>query len=209
MDEKRKNMIKVADNPRGPWGLKMLEHMHTRHRRLIRWGLGDLDCKAHRDVLDIGCGSGNALGFLYRRNKSAHYFGLDYSKDSVKVARRNNREAIRLGHMKIAHGDVCDMPYPDRSFDLIISVESFYYWKDYDRAMREICRVLKKNGTLRIVLEANADAGDAEKYEEEKSLIRNMFIPGEKDFREMFERAGLRCTIERKGDWIRAEGTLR
>lgn len=209
MNYSKRKMTETAGNPQGFWGRKMLNRMNDRHKGLIKWGLEGTDFSKHRDVLDIGCGSGNALAMMYHKNKKAHYFGVDYSKDSVKIARKNNKEAVERGHIKIAHADVVDMPYKNDSFDLIISIESFYYWKDYEKAAREISRVLKKNGTLIIVLEAHNDVPDPEQYDEIKSMIDNFVVPGEKELAEFFAAAGLSFESVKKDNWIRATGSLK
>lgn len=201
----KKKMTEVADNPRGFWGRKMLNRMNDRHKNLIKWGLEGLDLTKYRDVLDIGCGSGNSLDIMYRKNKKAHFFGLDYSKDSVKMAKKNNKDAVSKGHMKIIHGDVCDMPYKNDSFDLIVSVESFYYWKKHEKALSEIARVMKKNGKLVIILEAHKDIPNPEKHDEIKNML-DMLIPGQEDFEKLFEKVGLSLTTEKKEDWIKAIG---
>jgi len=199
-------MRDVADKPEGFWGRRMLNHMNSRHRELIKWGLAAEDLSQYADVLDIGCGSGNSLAYMYRKNPHAHYFGIDYSKDSVKAAKRNNKEAAAKGHMKVMHGDACDLKFPNCTFDLVVSIESFYYWKDHGRAIREISRVLKKNGIAIIVLEANADVSSKEKYEDIQKKL-DMMIPGEDDFRRLYEAAGLAADISENGEWIRAVGT--
>lgn len=108
--------------------------------------------------------------------------------------------------MQIIHGDVCDLPYKDNSFDLIISVESFYYWKNHKKAMKEISRVMKKNGNLAIILEAHKDIPDPEKYDEIKEML-DMVIPGQEDLEKLFADAGLSLTVEKKDEWIKALGT--
>ncbi|MGI6722675.1 MAG: class I SAM-dependent methyltransferase [Anaerovoracaceae bacterium] len=207
MDYTKKKMTEVADNPRGLWGKKMLARMHDRHGKLIKWGLSDTDLSKYHDILDIGCGSGNALSYMYKQNKKAHYFGIDYSKDAVKTAKKNNRAAVQKGHMKIIHGDVCDMPYRPSSFDLIISVESFYYWKNFDKAMAGIAKVMKKGARLVIILETHADIKDPSKNDEVTGILTDMMIPSKDDFKSLFEAAGLSLEIETSDDWIRATGT--
>ena len=201
MDENRKKMIETAGNPTGFWGKKMLDHMHTRHMELIQWGLNETDINQYNNVLDIGCGSGNALGYMYNINPNAHYAGLDYSKDSVVRAQSNNRRAVFRGQMKIITGNVCAMPYPDDAFDLIVSVESFYYWKDYDAALAEIKRVLKKDGKVLIILEAHHNTPHPEEYDEMTEVL-DMFIGTRKELETMFEKAGFTVNVKEKEDWI-------
>ncbi|MEG0156914.1 MAG: class I SAM-dependent methyltransferase [Anaerovoracaceae bacterium] len=206
MNYSKRKMTQVADNPRGFWGRKMLQRMNDRHKGLIKWGISGIEIPAYQDILDIGCGSGNALSILYHKNKQAHLFGVDYSKDSVKMAKKNNRDAIDKGHMKIVHGNVLDLPYKENTFDLIVSVESFYYWKNHKKALAEISRVMKKNSLLILILEAHFDEEEPEKFKEIEQML-DMFIPKKEELISLLSAVGLQVKIETKGDWIKVMGS--
>ena len=91
-------------------------------------------------VLDLGCGTGIATNHL------ALYYdtvvGTDREESMVEAAREGavaNATFIATSSEKL--------PFEDSSFDLV-TVASAYHWFDYDRAGKEIYRVLKPNGKL-------------------------------------------------------------
>lgn len=70
-----------------------------------------------------------------RGNDKDIYFGVDVSKHAVKIAAKRNKAA----HIAVA--SVYDLPFADKSFDVVTCVFSPY-------AMQEYSRVLKDSGVL-------------------------------------------------------------
>ena len=151
--------------------------------KLINWGFENIDMNVFDRILDIGCGSGNSLAMMYAENQEAYYEGIDISEVSVKAAKENNVSAIRTDHMNVRLGNVTDMPYAAEIFDLAVTVESFYYWKEYDKAMDEVARVLKPTGKFLVILEAHGDSDDPERHKEITDILKDMYILGEADVR--------------------------
>ena len=90
-------------------------------------------------VLDLGCGTGL---YTERLKKTGfEVFSLDYSGKMLKVAeKRAEGNFIR--------GDAADLPFRDSSFDGIISVTSFEFFSDPEKALREMRRVVKNGGFI-------------------------------------------------------------
>ncbi|MGZ4855078.1 MAG: class I SAM-dependent methyltransferase, partial [Candidatus Angelobacter sp.] len=80
-------------------------------------------------------------------------YGLDYSKESVAMASRVNREWIDMGRVEIREGSVSQLPVSEDVFDLVTAVETHFWWPDLPAGMREVLRVLKPGGTLIIIAE--------------------------------------------------------
>jgi len=95
-------------------------------------------------VLDIGCGNGALLRALGERVKIG--VGVDASAAMIEVARRESGSE-RLTFATI-NGPT--LPFPDASFDVVISLLSFRYL-DWDPVMNEIRRVLAPGGKLLVV----------------------------------------------------------
>lgn len=89
-------------------------------------------------VLDLGCGEG-LLALLKR--KDVYLAGLDLSPDLVEMARRNGYDLASVGQLM-------ELPFPDASFDYVVSLDVFGHldFADKDAVLAEIKRVLRTDG---------------------------------------------------------------
>jgi ubiquinone/menaquinone biosynthesis C-methylase UbiE len=99
-------------------------------------------------VLDIGTGPGVLLAELARRRPDLRLTGVDLSPDMVAAAERNvsgfgDRVSARVA-------DVGELPFPDGSFDMVVSSFSLHHWDDLDAAVPELARVLRPGGRLHL-----------------------------------------------------------
>lgn len=99
-------------------------------------------------VLDIGTGPGVLLLELGRRRPDLALTGIDLSADMIEAAARNVRPLGDRATVRTA--DATDLPFPDGSFDLIVSSLSLHHWDDVPAAARELARVLRPGGRLRV-----------------------------------------------------------
>jgi SAM-dependent methyltransferase len=97
------------------------------------------------DVLDIGCGNGALLNAL--SDRIGRGIGVDESAAILERARARNSEISNL-KFEIIKGPL--LPFPDNSFDAVISLMSFRYL-DWDPLMQEIKRVTRPGGKFLIV----------------------------------------------------------
>ncbi|HYU84569.1 MAG TPA: class I SAM-dependent methyltransferase [Kribbellaceae bacterium] len=99
-------------------------------------------------VLDVGTGPGVLLAELARRRPDLELTGIDLSADMVAAA---NRNLSRFGgRATVLAASVTDLPFPDRSFDLIVSSFSLHHWDHPEAAAPELARVLRPGGRLQI-----------------------------------------------------------
>jgi len=105
-------------------------------------------------ILDVGCGGGETVHKLARIAEEGHVYGIDFSKASVAVSRRRNRQLMQAGRIHIQRGSVCCLPFSDGGFDLVTAVETHYFWPDLVSDLQEIRRVLKLGGKLPVIGEA-------------------------------------------------------
>ncbi len=94
-------------------------------------------------ILDVGCGTGLHLE-LYRKYRCALY-GIDASPAMLQIARQRLGDGAKL-HL----GTASEMPYEDRSFDLVIAMLALHEMNPVTRSgvIREMKRVLKPGGRI-------------------------------------------------------------
>ena len=143
--------------------------MNSRHSKVTNWGLSHIVIEKRDTILDVGCGGGRTVSKMAAIATQGTIYGLDYSKESVAVASKVNREWIKMGRVEIREGTVSQLPFLDAVFDLVTAVETPFWWPDLPTGMREVFRVLKPGGTLIIIAEIykgaqTATAKLAEKY---------------------------------------------
>jgi ubiquinone/menaquinone biosynthesis C-methylase UbiE len=110
----------------------------------LRWLESRLPGGAVR-VLDVGCGNGALLRKLATRIRSG--VGVDSSRKMVELARAHSVLQPNLSFVDIQSPK---LPFPDASFDLVISLLSFRYL-DWDPMMNELRRVVAPGGRILII----------------------------------------------------------
>ena len=76
-------------------------------------------------MLDIGCGGGATLKRLLKRSRGAKVYGIDISEESVTKAIKVNADVIDK-QVFVQQGSAAELPYEDRTFDLVTAVETVY-----------------------------------------------------------------------------------
>ncbi|MBB5915001.1 ubiquinone/menaquinone biosynthesis C-methylase UbiE [Nocardia transvalensis] len=104
----------------------------------------DTDPGPRARVLDIGTGPGHLLARLAARRPDLRLAGVDLAPPMIELA---------AGHLagapvELSVGDVAALPYPDDSFDYLISTISLHEWPDIDSAAGELARVLAPGGRV-------------------------------------------------------------
>jgi SAM-dependent methyltransferase len=97
-------------------------------------------------ALDIGTSTGANLRLL-RQLGFTQVEGLDNSDDAIRYCADKGLGTVRLG-------DICAMPFPDASFDLVLATDIIEHVEDDASALREITRVLRPHGRVLLTVPA-------------------------------------------------------
>lgn len=72
------------------------------------------------------------------------YFGVDISKEVVKLAKRNFTNRVNKNHFLV--GDIRKLPFKDNAFDIVFSFGTIEHIRENEQAVKEAFRVLKPGG---------------------------------------------------------------
>ncbi len=98
-----------------------------------------------RRVLDLACGTGDIAWLAAARG--AHVVGLDITPRMIELARAKAPAHRELGAAPaFLVGDMCALPVPDASFDIVTTGYGLRNVPDLRLAVREIARVLRPDG---------------------------------------------------------------
>lgn len=110
--------------------------------------LGDAGVAPTDRVLEIGFGPGIGIEVAARLASQGRVFGVEISDVMLRMAARRNRGALRAGRVELSLASVSDLPFADEAFDVVFSINSVQFWPDLRRDLKEVRRVLRRDGRL-------------------------------------------------------------
>lgn len=146
----------IWGDPRGLPGAMALAMMAAGNERQNQAALDLLSPKVGDSVIELGCGPGMGLrAALKRVGPDGFVAGVDPSATASHCAAHAAHGAVRSGRAVVMRAEAADLPFRDSMFDRAFAVNSFQFWPDPARALREIARVLAPNGRLVITQRAS------------------------------------------------------
>jgi ubiquinone/menaquinone biosynthesis C-methylase UbiE len=124
-------------------------------------------------ILDVACGS----GYWTRKLAVAHactVVGIDSSEQEIATAKRHHNGSHCTYQLSSAEA----LPFPDASFDKVISVCALEHFSSDTAAIAEMFRVLKPNGILALSVDSMSGPFMTEKYRKwhaEAHFVRNYY----------------------------------
>ena len=117
---------------------------------LHNWQLSEItkviDKNKSLKILDIGCGFGRLAKPLVNKYKNIKVDGIDISKTYVALFNQ-----LLKGKGKAKAADATELPFPDKSYDVVYIVTTFMYLSsksNQEKAFMEVNRVLKPEGKI-------------------------------------------------------------
>jgi ubiquinone/menaquinone biosynthesis C-methylase UbiE len=136
-------------------GGKMEQH----HLDITEKTIRVMNLRPGERVLDLGCGSGWATRLLARLVADGpegfgQVVGIDIADEMIRQARAASKDFENILYV---WGSAQQIPWEENFFDKLLSVESFYYYADQDRALSEIFRVMAPRGSIFILINLYKD----------------------------------------------------
>ncbi|MDM0075861.1 class I SAM-dependent methyltransferase [Variovorax sp. J2P1-59] len=155
-------------------------------------------------VLDVGCGTGHLTFAVARRSGSGELRGIDMAQPYIEHARRHNQDARIVFEV----GDACALPFPERSFDRVLSLLVLHFVPQAEQAIAEMRRVAKPGGVVgaavwdvrggfvanRMFFDTAAAIDPKARERRARNYTRPMTRPGE--LQRAWRTAGLKDVVE-------------
>lgn len=145
--------------------------------------------KTGQRIVDLGCGNGRFYEFI-NKHKKIKYIGIDNATPLLKKAKKSFPEITFI------KGDLLKIPIENKKIDVALSIASFHHIpskKLKDKAINEICRILKNKGIL-IITAWNLFQPKYEKYIWQ-AYLKHILSFGKYDSRDTFipwEKSGVK-----------------
>ena len=189
--------------PTGRSGKIVAALMNKSHEALTSWGLTHITIEPDYTVLDVGCGGGKTVNRLAALVPNGKVYGIDYSPDMVAFTKKLNKKYVEEGKVEVTAAKADKTGFKDGTFDLVTTVETYYFWPSLPAAFQEIKRVLKPGGKLLMINELIKDGiYDVDQAEIIKKTHVHLYPLGE--IRDMLEAAGfvsVKVSVKDKMPW--------
>lgn len=104
-----------------------------------------------KSILDIATGTAD-IAISASRIKNARIIGIDISPKMLEIGKKKIKERKLTERITLELADAEELPYKSNSFQAVTSGFGVRNFENMEEGLREIYRVLEKNGTL-IILE--------------------------------------------------------
>ncbi len=158
------NAISATTSTKVAVGQDHPDHTAIKQRQQATWASGDfavigvtlqivgetlaeaVDIRAGERVLDVAAGNGNGNATLAAARRFAEVTSSDYVQDLLEKGR--TRAAAEGLHVTFEHADAENLPFPDGSFDVVLSTFGAMFTPDHTRPASEMLRVVRSGGRI-------------------------------------------------------------
>jgi ubiquinone/menaquinone biosynthesis C-methylase UbiE len=113
-------------------------------RRLAEPFLDFAGVSAGEEVLDVGCGTGSLTYAIPKRANVRSIQGVDLTPAFIDAAKSKSSDA----RIDFRVADVCALPFPDATFDRVLSLLCLHFVPKTEVAVRELRRVARPGATV-------------------------------------------------------------
>jgi len=130
------------------------DEMEDHHSDITDQTIALMNIQPTDRILDLGCGTGWASRRLARMASAGEVVGLDVADEMLHRAQEASSD---FNNIRYVWGSAENIPAIDGLFTKVLSVESFYYYADQNKALRELKRVMAPGGQLFILINLYKD----------------------------------------------------
>ena len=139
--------LEITNNQKQTWSKGDFNEIARQNVVMAEELVSAVDPHPGQKVLDLACGSGTAA--LVAARRYCDVAGVDYVPELIARARKRAEADGLSSEFLVA--DAQDLPFPDNSFDVILSVYGVQFAPDQEKAAAEMVRVCKPGGKIGLV----------------------------------------------------------
>lgn len=137
-----KYISRQCGNPSGIGGKMATLFMNILNQKMYRTCIKIINQYPNSKVLDMGFGNGYMLSKIADTNSSISLYGIDISEDMVVAAKKK----FQHKNIQVNIGSVDNIVFEKKTFDIVYTINTLYFWNKPQQAFEEIFRVLKDDG---------------------------------------------------------------
>lgn len=180
------------------------EGMESAHWPRVR-KIFDLIESSGGNYLEVGVGTGYGLAYMATHQFSEGYcLGIDLS---VSMVERASEKLGGLTNTDVMVGDFLKKDFGDMRFDIIFSMEVFYYFHDINAGLRRALSLLRPGGSLWVAVNFYAENEQSAGWPEQLGTPMQRW--SRREYFEGFERAGFTKVEQRMIEVPLSESTDR
>lgn len=104
-----------------------------------------IEIKPNCHILDIACGRGAVTLNILKNNSNINLTGIDLCAGMVETLKKD-LDGLDFSNVEIKEMDAEHLDFDDNSFDYVFCGFGVFFFPDFNKAFKEIHRVLKRDG---------------------------------------------------------------
>ena len=152
----RSLLAKQLGYPSGIFGRLVMKLLNKSNAEMNDLTFTKLNVQPGDFILEIGFGGGYLLDKIATSRIPSLIAAIDPKIDVIKMGNKKFKQQIAQKYIELKQASAESLPYDNRYFDKICTVNTIYFWSDPKLVLDECNRVLKLNG--KIVISYNSSA---------------------------------------------------
>lgn len=144
----RSFVAKQLGSPSGFFGRLLMRFLNRGNVDMNDFTMEQLNLQSGERILEIGFGGGYLLDRIIATQTPSFVAGIDPSVDVLQIGNKKFARQIQQEYVELKQASGESLPYSDRLFNTICTVNTIYFWSDAKSVLDECYRVLKPNGKL-------------------------------------------------------------
>ena len=132
--------------PTGEIGLQVGESMNVANNQIYDFVLSHLSIRDNSKMLEIGCGNGKFISKFFNSNSNIHLTVVEYSDVMCAETKVLNQGLINENKLTVKCENAINMSLSDKSIDIVVTINTAYFWEQAEKLLNEIKRIMKKDG---------------------------------------------------------------